>query len=207
MSADSAPKAQALKEAKRKEIRLERKRKGSVWTLYDGQVAALCRVKRHRLELAQGEVTSDIDRIDSIIANMRISRTPRKADKLGEQIELTDAERTALNIRAIAPCDLGKGERAERAVKGKREREKHRRDFDRRAAGKPTRAISRSSSLKATKPWKAAGVSVLPGSGTVRLLVRPIPSIHRHGSSLMTWHRIRSSKTIFHRGFLPQRLR
>jgi len=41
--------------------------------LYDGQVAALCRVKRHRLELAQGEVTSDIDRIDSIIANMRIS--------------------------------------------------------------------------------------------------------------------------------------
>src|SRR5439155_18718585 len=72
---------------------------------------------------------------------MRISRTPRKADKLGEQIELTDAERTALNIRAIAPCDLGKGERAERAIKTKREREKHRREFNRRAAGNPTSTV------------------------------------------------------------------
>jgi hypothetical protein len=145
------------RDAKRAEIALRYKRKRGPFSIYDAQIAALYKLRRHRLE-TDGDVSS-ADQITAIIANMRISRTPRNANTLGTAVELTDAERTALRIRVIAPCDVDKGVRSERTIKRKRQREKHRREFDRRFAGKPTRAKYEANSLSRTQPWKAEGIS------------------------------------------------
>lgn len=145
---------QARRDAKRKEIEIRYKRKRRPFNLYDAQIAALYKLRKHRLE-TDGDVSS-ADQIAAIIANMRISRTGRKADKLGEAVELTDAERTLLGIRVIAPCDLGKADREQRVVKSKRERERYAREFDRRLAGKPARMRRFADSAK---PWESAGVS------------------------------------------------
>jgi hypothetical protein len=78
-----------------------------------------------------------------------------RAEKLGEAFRLTDAERTRLKIRTIAPIDVTPAEIAKR----RKQRDRERKAAARRAAGAQQRKQYEAAAVGHGKPWIAAGVS------------------------------------------------
>jgi hypothetical protein len=77
---------------------------------------------------------------------------PRRwqADTLARRLNLTDAERSRLEIRTVGAVDLNRQQRQAR----RREKDKKAKEAKRRAAG----AIPRAKSISHTKPWLAIGI-------------------------------------------------
>jgi hypothetical protein len=83
---------------------------------------------------------------------MAIARPTRwRADTLAKRLNLTDAERSRLEIRTIGAADVTRGERVHR----RRERDRLAKQDKRRAAGAKPQATS----VSRTKPWEEAGIS------------------------------------------------
>jgi hypothetical protein len=92
-----------------------------------------------------------LDELDAVLAKPLRWR----ADKLGRRLNLTETERSRLNITTIGTVDMTKDERAaaRKARKRQAKREK------RRKQGIKPRAEYEASAIGHGKPWEAEGVS------------------------------------------------
>ncbi|MGM5025731.1 hypothetical protein AB8B02_05855 [Tardiphaga sp. 862_B3_N4_1] len=103
-----------------------------------------------------------VPQVSSLICRLSSSTTPGigKADKVAEQLRLSDADRTRLNIRTIGAYDLDRKARAKRRRDTKRIRDRERARKKRAEKGMQSRAqYLAEHNMSRSEPWKVLGIS------------------------------------------------
>ena len=88
----------------------------------------------------------------------------RKADQLGEEINLTYDERQRLRIRTIAPADLTPAEFSEKRRERRREKQRENQRKRRRKAGVKSRTVYLATSLTKLKHGPRSASAEAPGN-------------------------------------------
>ncbi len=96
---------------------------------------------------------------DDEAAQLQTRRVNVSPDAISKTLALTDAERAALHVKTIPPCDVAKRDRKRRAKDRHRERERARAAAKRAARNAVPRSVYLARSLSQTQPWQAEGVS------------------------------------------------
>jgi hypothetical protein len=118
---------------------------------------------------------------DALTLAKRIAANPRRmsADTLAQHYGLTDAQRSALNIRTIGAVDVTKAMREARRKERRRLSETARR----RVNGAKPRGIYEASSAAQIKPWLALGISRATWYRLGKPTVRPVRQVRGQCSS------------------------
>ncbi|AVA22488.1 hypothetical protein [Rhizobium sp. NXC24] len=81
------------------------------------------------------------------------------AEATAKLLHVTMKERNALGLKTIGACDLSSEDRKAVAKELKRERDRSRQERKRREQGMLNRSSQEATTLAATKPWEAEGIS------------------------------------------------
>ncbi|OWV88424.1 hypothetical protein ATY75_19825 [Rhizobium sp. N122] len=100
---------------------------------------------------------ADLEEI--IYERTKVRFSALSADALGHALNVSYAERCALDIRTIGAFDVPKGKRAKLQKEKRRQRDRSRKEEQRRAAGALPRADYLAHSFSQARPWEAFGIS------------------------------------------------